>query len=88
MLIVIVLVILLNLLAEYKFHQFFPLKRKIIKIKKFAKTVNELYKKAGYHDDVVYFRFAFVNNILAGMAKRKESLIQTFYETSAAQFFD
>jgi len=39
MLIVIVLVILLNLLAESKFHQFFPLQRKIIKIKKFAKTL-------------------------------------------------
>ena len=39
MLIVIVLVILLNLLAESKFHQFFLLQRKIIKIKKFAKTL-------------------------------------------------
>ena len=39
MLIVIVLVTLLNLLAESKFHQFFSFKRKIIKIKKFAKTL-------------------------------------------------
>ena len=37
--IVIVLVILLNLLAESKLHQFFLLQRKIIKIKKFAKTL-------------------------------------------------
>ena len=28
------------------------------------------------------------NNIPAGIAKRKQSLIQTFYETSAAHFFD
>ena len=28
------------------------------------------------------------NNIPAGKAKRKEGLIQTFYETSAAHFFD
>ena len=28
------------------------------------------------------------NNIPAGKAKRKESLIQTFHETSAAHFFD
>ena len=34
------------------------------------------------------FSFRFVNNIPAGTAKRKESLIQTFYETSAAHFFD
>jgi len=32
--------------------------------------------------------FRFVNNIPAGKAKRKESLIQTFYETSAARLFD
>ena len=30
----------------------------------------------------------FVNNIPAGMAKQKESLIQTFYETSSAHYFD
>ena len=35
----IVLVILLTLLTESKFHQFFPLKGKIIKIKRFAKTL-------------------------------------------------
>ena len=28
------------------------------------------------------------NNILSGKAKRKQNLIQTFYETSAAHFFD
>ena len=38
--------------------------------------------------DQAPFSFRFVNNIPAGMAKRKESLIQTFYETSAAHFFD
>ena len=38
--------------------------------------------------DQALFSFRFVNNIPAGMAKRKESLIQTFYETSAAHFFD
>ena len=32
--------------------------------------------------------FRFENNIPAGKAKRKESLIQTFYETSSAHFFD
>ena len=37
--IVIVLVILLNLLAESKLHQFFLLQRKIIKLKRFAKTL-------------------------------------------------
>ena len=50
MLIVIVLVILLNLLAEYKFHQFFPLKRKIIKIKKFAKTLMNFTKSRDIMD--------------------------------------
>ena len=34
------------------------------------------------------FSFRFENYIPAGKAKRKESLIQTFYETSAAHFFD
>ena len=34
------------------------------------------------------FSFRFVTNIPAGKAKRKESLIQTFYEMSAAHFFD
>ena len=34
------------------------------------------------------FSFRFENYIPAGMAKRKESLIQIFYETSAAHFFD
>ena len=38
--------------------------------------------------DQAQFSFRFVNNIPAGKAKRKESLIQTFYETSAAHFFD
>ena len=36
--------------------------------------------------DQALFSFRFVNNIPAGKAKRKE--IQTFYETSAAHFFD
>ena len=38
--------------------------------------------------DQAQFSFRFVNNITAGKAKRKESLIQTFYETSAAHFSD
>ena len=38
--------------------------------------------------DQALFSFRFENYIPAGMAKRKESLIQTFYETSAAHFFD
>ena len=38
--------------------------------------------------DQAQFSFRFVNNIPAGKAKRKESLIQTFYEMSAAHFFD
>ena len=38
--------------------------------------------------DQALFSFRFANNIPAGKAKRKESLIQTFYETSAAHFFD
>ena len=38
--------------------------------------------------DQAQFSFRFVNNIPAGKAKRKLSLIQTFYETSAAHFFD
>ena len=38
--------------------------------------------------DQALFSFRFVNNVPAGMAKRKESLIQTFHETSAAHFFD
>ena len=38
--------------------------------------------------DRAQFSFRFVNNIPAGKAKRKEDLIQTFYETSAAHFFD
>ena len=37
--------------------------------------------------DQALFSFRFVNNSPAGMAKRKESPIQTFYETSAAHFF-
>ena len=37
--------------------------------------------------DKAQFSFRFVNNIPAGKAKRKENLIQTFYETSAAHFF-
>ena len=38
--------------------------------------------------DQALFSFRFVNNILGGKAKQKESLIQTFYKTSAAHFFD
>ena len=38
--------------------------------------------------DQALFSFRFENYIPAGIAKRKESLIQTFYETSAAHFFD
>ena len=38
--------------------------------------------------DQAQFSIRLVNNISAGRAKRKESLIQTFYETSAAHFFD
>ena len=38
--------------------------------------------------DQALFSFRFENDIPAGKAKRKESLIQTFYEMSAAQFFD
>ena len=34
------------------------------------------------------FRSRSVNNIPVGKAKRKESLIQTFYETPAVHFFD
>ena len=36
--------------------------------------------------DQAQFSFRSVNNILPGKAKRKESLIQTFYETSAPTF--
>ena len=45
----------------------------------------------GYHQynlRSALFSFRFENYISAGKAKRKESLIQTFYETSAAHFFD
>ena len=38
--------------------------------------------------DQVQFSLRFVYYIPVGTAKRKESLIQTFYETSAAHFFD
>ena len=38
--------------------------------------------------DQAQFSFRFLDNIPAGKAKRKQSLIQTFYETSAAHFFD
>ena len=38
--------------------------------------------------DQALFSFRFENYIPAGKAKRKESQIQTFYETSAAHFFD
>ena len=38
--------------------------------------------------DQALFLFRFENYIPAGKAKRKESLIQAFYETSAAHFFD
>ena len=38
--------------------------------------------------DQALFSFRFENYIPAGKAKRKESLIQTFNEKSAAHFFD
>ena len=38
--------------------------------------------------DQAQFSFRIVNNTPAGKAKRKQNLIQTFYETSAAHFFD
>ena len=38
--------------------------------------------------DQALFSFRFEKYIPAGKAKRKESLIQTFYETSVAHFFD
>ena len=38
--------------------------------------------------DQALFSFRFENYIPAGKAKQKESLIQTFYETSTAHFFD
>ena len=38
--------------------------------------------------DQALFSFRFENYIPAGKAKRKESLIQTFNEMSAAHFFD
>ena len=38
--------------------------------------------------DQALFSFRFENNIPVGKAKRKESLIQTFYKTSSAHFFD
>ena len=38
--------------------------------------------------DQALFSFRFENYIPAGKAKRKDSLIQTFYETSSAHFFD
>ena len=38
--------------------------------------------------DQALFSFRLENYILEGKAKRKESLIQTFYETSATQLFD
>ena len=38
--------------------------------------------------DQALFSFRFENYIPAGKAKRKESLTQTFYETSAVHFFD
>ena len=38
--------------------------------------------------DQALFSFRFENYILEGKAKRKESLIQTFNEMSAAHFFD
>ena len=37
--------------------------------------------------DQALFSFRFENYIPAGKAKRKESLIQTFYEKSSAHFF-
>ena len=38
--------------------------------------------------DQALFSFRFENYIAAGKVKRKESLIQTFNEMSAAHFFD
>ena len=38
--------------------------------------------------DQALFSFRFENYIPAGKAKRKESLMQPFYETPAAHFFD
>ena len=38
--------------------------------------------------DQALFSFRFENYIPPGKAKRKESLIQTFYDTSTAHFFD
>ena len=38
--------------------------------------------------DQALFSIRFENYIPAGKEKRKESLIQTFYETSTAHFFD
>ena len=38
--------------------------------------------------DVALFSFCFVKYIPVGKAKRKENLVQTFYETSSTHFFD
>ena len=43
---------------------------------------------SGITRDQALFSFGFENYIPAGKAKRKESLIQTFNEMSAAHFFD
>ena len=38
--------------------------------------------------DQALFSFCFVKYIPVGKAKRKENLVQTFYETSSTHFFD
>ena len=56
-----------------------------------GKAADEKYSKhfwAIVTRDQALFSFRSVNNIPAGKAKRKESLIQTFHETSTAHFFD
>ena len=52
-----------------------------------------IYQQTGVNQNTVNLRSGSIfvslcNNISAGKAKRKQSLIQTFYETSAAHFFD
>ena len=47
-----------------------------------------MFVKSAVTWDQALYSFRFENYIPAGMAKQKESLIQTFYETSAAHFFD
>ena len=54
----------------------------------FSSFIFQTFAKKTEMEDQAQFSFCIVNNIPAGKAKRKESLIQTFYETSAAHFFD